>query len=170
MVLQFSRDVVNSANCEGADFYVRELDDSAASDRFLRVVLAAHLASKKVKFWINGCTKAKWWGKPDRRSTTSISPASVSHAQARVSVGGYIRTEMIAAMGGRSPNRSVTITSSATSISGQSHARRRCSRCRRSRARSGPLLSMLQRLLSARGVRHRMSAHGSHSRSRRSMS
>jgi hypothetical protein len=63
MRLQFSREVVNPANCEGADFYVRELDDSEASDRFLRVVLAAHLANKKVEFWIDGCTRAKWWGK-----------------------------------------------------------------------------------------------------------
>lgn len=63
MVLQFSRAVVNPMNCEGADFYVRELDDSAASDRFLRTVLAAHLANRKVKFWIEGCTKEKWWGK-----------------------------------------------------------------------------------------------------------
>lgn len=63
MRLQFSRPVVNPANCEGADFYVLELDNSAASDRFLRVVLAAHLANQKVKFWIDGCTKAKWWGK-----------------------------------------------------------------------------------------------------------
>ena len=63
MVLQFSRDVVNPANCEGADFYVRELDDSATGDRFLRVVLAAHLANKKVKFWINGCTKGEVVGK-----------------------------------------------------------------------------------------------------------
>jgi len=63
MVLHFSRETVNPANCEGADFYVRELDDSAGSDRFLRTVLAAHLANRKVKFWINGCTKAKWWGK-----------------------------------------------------------------------------------------------------------
>ena len=63
MRLQFSRPIVNPANCEGADFYVRELDDSAASDRFLRVVLAAHLANHKVKFWIDGCTKSKWWGK-----------------------------------------------------------------------------------------------------------
>ena len=61
--VDFSREVVNPANCEGAEFYVRELDDSAASDRFLRVVLAAHLANRKVKFWIDGCTKAKWWGK-----------------------------------------------------------------------------------------------------------
>jgi hypothetical protein len=63
MVLHFSRDIVNPANCEGADVYVRELDDSVASDRFLRVALAAHLANRKVKFWIEGCTKAKWWGK-----------------------------------------------------------------------------------------------------------
>ena len=63
MVLQFSRAIVNPMNCEGADFYVRELDDSAASDRFLGVMLAAHLANRKVKFWIEGCTKAKWWGK-----------------------------------------------------------------------------------------------------------
>jgi hypothetical protein len=63
MRLDFSRAIVNPGNCEGADFYVRELDDSAASDRFLRVVLAAHLANRKAKFWINGCTTAKWWGK-----------------------------------------------------------------------------------------------------------
>lgn len=61
--LQFSRTVVNPARCEGGDFYVRELDESVASDRFLRIVLAAHLANRKVKFWIDGCTKSRWWGK-----------------------------------------------------------------------------------------------------------
>lgn len=61
--LQFSRAIVNPANCEGGDFYVRELDESTASDRFLRVVLAAHLANRRVKFWVVGCTKSKWWGK-----------------------------------------------------------------------------------------------------------
>ncbi len=61
--LQFSEKVVNPGGCEGADFYVRELDDSVASDRFLRVVLAAHLAGRKVKFWVDGCSKSQWWGK-----------------------------------------------------------------------------------------------------------
>ncbi|KPK54774.1 MAG: hypothetical protein AMJ59_24590 [Gammaproteobacteria bacterium SG8_31] len=61
--LQFSESIVNPGNCEGADFYVRELDDSIASDRFLRVVLAAHLAGRKVKFWIDGCSGSRWWGK-----------------------------------------------------------------------------------------------------------
>ena len=61
--LQFSESIVNPGNCEGADFYVRELDDSIASDRFLRVVLAAHLAGRKVKFWIDGCSESRWWGK-----------------------------------------------------------------------------------------------------------
>lgn len=61
--LQFSESIVNPGNCEGADFYVRELDDGIASDRFLRVVLAAHLAGRKVKFWIDGCSKSRWWGK-----------------------------------------------------------------------------------------------------------
>jgi hypothetical protein len=61
--LQFSESIVNPGNCEGADFYVRELDDDVASDRFLRVVLAAHLAGRKVKFWIDGCSESKWWGK-----------------------------------------------------------------------------------------------------------
>jgi len=63
MRLQFSRPIVNPAGCEGADFYVLELDTSAAHDRFLRIVLATHLADRKVKFWIDGCTKSKWWGK-----------------------------------------------------------------------------------------------------------
>jgi hypothetical protein len=61
--LQFSREVVNPGKCEGGDFYVRELDDSPGSDRFLKTVIAAHLANRKVKFWIEGCTRAKWWGK-----------------------------------------------------------------------------------------------------------
>ena len=61
--VRFSRPIVNPARCEGGDFYVRELDDSAASDRFLKTVLAAHLADRKVEFWIVGCTKSRWWGK-----------------------------------------------------------------------------------------------------------
>lgn len=63
MRVRFSRPIVNPAGCEGADFYVRELDDSVASDRFLKTVLAAHLAGRKVEFWITGCTKLRWWGK-----------------------------------------------------------------------------------------------------------
>jgi len=63
MRVDFSRAIINPANCEGGDFYIRELDDSAASERFLQAVLGAHLANKKVEFWIDGCTKAKWWGK-----------------------------------------------------------------------------------------------------------
>jgi hypothetical protein len=63
MRLEFSETIVNPADCEGADFYVRELDDSAASDQFARIVLAAHLADRKVKFWIDGCSKSRWWGK-----------------------------------------------------------------------------------------------------------
>jgi hypothetical protein len=61
--IDFSKDIVNPGNCEGGDFYIRELDGSAASEQFVRVVLAAHLANRKVKFWIVGCTKSKWWGK-----------------------------------------------------------------------------------------------------------
>ena len=63
MRLTFSRDVINPSNCEGGDFYMLELDDSPASERFVRVALAAHLANRKVKFWVEGCTKKKWWGK-----------------------------------------------------------------------------------------------------------
>lgn len=61
--IDFSRDVVNPSGCEGGDFYVRELDGSPASERFMKTVVAAHLANKKVKFWVEGCTKARWWGK-----------------------------------------------------------------------------------------------------------
>lgn len=63
MRLHFSRPVVNPGNCEAADFYMLELDGSAASENFVRVVLAAHLADRKVKFWIDGCTSQRWWGK-----------------------------------------------------------------------------------------------------------
>jgi len=61
--VRFSAEIVNPGDCEGADFYVRELDESVASERFLRVVLAAHLADRRVKFWIDGCSRAQWWGK-----------------------------------------------------------------------------------------------------------
>ena len=61
--IDFSRDAVNPSNCEGAEFYIRELDDSVATDRFLKTVVAAHLANRKVKFWVQGCSKAQWWGK-----------------------------------------------------------------------------------------------------------
>lgn len=61
--VQFSRPVVNPSGCEGGDFYMLELDDSPGADRFLKALLAAHLAGRKVKFWIDGCTKQQWWGK-----------------------------------------------------------------------------------------------------------
>lgn len=60
--LQFSRPIVNPANCEGADFYVRELGVSADTDRFLRIVLADHLANRRVRFWIDGFVKSRWRG------------------------------------------------------------------------------------------------------------
>jgi hypothetical protein len=63
MRLTFSREVINPSNCEAGDFYMLELDDSPASERFVRVVLAAHLANRKVKFWVDGCTRQQWWGK-----------------------------------------------------------------------------------------------------------
>ena len=63
MKLQFSRPAINPGNCEAGDFYMLELDGSAASENFVRVVLAAHLANRKVKFWVDGCTKERWWGK-----------------------------------------------------------------------------------------------------------
>jgi hypothetical protein len=71
----FSRPVVNPSGCEGGDFYVRELDDSAASDRFVKTVLAAHLANREVEFWVYGCTKSRWWGKfmPKPRESTATS-------------------------------------------------------------------------------------------------
>ena len=61
--LQFSEPIVNPAGCQGADFYVRELDGSPASGQFLSTVLDAHLADRKVKFWIEGCSASPWWGK-----------------------------------------------------------------------------------------------------------
>ena len=61
--IDFSRDVVNPSGCQGGDFYVRELDGSPASDRFVKTVVAAQLADRKVKFWVEGCSKAQWWGK-----------------------------------------------------------------------------------------------------------
>jgi hypothetical protein len=36
---------------------------STGADRFLKALLAAHLAGRKVKFWIDGCTRQQWWGK-----------------------------------------------------------------------------------------------------------
>ena len=63
MRLHFSRPVVNPGKCEAADFYMLELDGSPASENFVKILLAAHLADRKVKFWIDGCTKAQWWGK-----------------------------------------------------------------------------------------------------------
>lgn len=61
--VRFSNPIVNPSNCEGHDFYIRELDDSMASDRFVRMVMAALLANAEVEFWIDGCTKSRWWGK-----------------------------------------------------------------------------------------------------------
>lgn len=61
--LKFSRRIANPAGCEGADFYVRELDDSVASQRFLDVLVAAHMHGRKVKFWIEGCSPSRWWDK-----------------------------------------------------------------------------------------------------------
>lgn len=63
MRVRFSEPIVNPDACEGEDFYIRELDESMGSDRFVKAVLAAHMADMKVDFWIEGCSKAKWWGK-----------------------------------------------------------------------------------------------------------
>lgn len=59
----FSQPIVNPAVCEGTDFYVRELDNSVASSRYLSAILTAYTAQKEVSFWIEGCTQGQWWGK-----------------------------------------------------------------------------------------------------------
>lgn len=61
--IRFSRPVENPDGCEGAEFYVRELDESVGSDRFFRAVLAAHTAGRDVEFWVSGCSQSPWWGK-----------------------------------------------------------------------------------------------------------
>ena len=61
--ISFSRAIENPDGCEGGEYYVRELDESAGSDRFVQAVLAAHLAGRNVEFWISGCSKSRWWGK-----------------------------------------------------------------------------------------------------------
>lgn len=59
----FSQPIVNPAGCTGGEFYIRELDNSVASNRFLSAILTAFTAKKNVSFWIEGCTQNPWWGK-----------------------------------------------------------------------------------------------------------
>ena len=61
--IDFSETIVNPGNCEGAGFYIAELDDSPASQRFYSAILTAFTAKKSVQFWISGCTQNQWWGK-----------------------------------------------------------------------------------------------------------
>ncbi|GAB6260086.1 hypothetical protein L4174_005535 [Photobacterium sp. CCB-ST2H9] len=58
----FSQPIVNTENCEKSGSYIAELDDSKSSDRFYSALLAAHMAQKKVSFWIAGCTSGEYWG------------------------------------------------------------------------------------------------------------
>ena len=64
--LRFSKPIVNPDVCGGtgnAEFYIRELDETKGSNRFLSSVLAAHTAKKTVNFWVDGCSQWEWWGK-----------------------------------------------------------------------------------------------------------
>ncbi len=60
--LRFSEPIQNDG-CEGVEYYMKELDETSGSNRFMSTVLAAYTARKQVKFWISGCTSAQFWGK-----------------------------------------------------------------------------------------------------------
>jgi len=62
MKIHFSREIVNPNGCEKTGFYIVELDDSKASDRFYSALLAAYAAQKDIHFWISGCSSVKPWG------------------------------------------------------------------------------------------------------------
>ncbi|MCB1214374.1 MAG: hypothetical protein KDK66_02740 [Deltaproteobacteria bacterium] len=57
----FSQPYVNPGNCGAANAYIRELDDSPVNQRFYSTALAAYIAKKDVKFWIDDCTTNPWW-------------------------------------------------------------------------------------------------------------
>jgi hypothetical protein len=63
--IDFSEDIVQPDEdnpCGGAEYYIRELDETAGSSRFVSAVLAAFLAGKQVSFWIKNCTTNAHWG------------------------------------------------------------------------------------------------------------
>ena len=60
--IKFSEPIANPDGCEKAEFYMRELDDSNSSSRFVAALLSAYTAEKTVQFWISGCTTGAYWG------------------------------------------------------------------------------------------------------------
>lgn len=60
--IDFSEPIVNPDGCGGADFYIRELDNTPGSQRFMAAVMSAFIAQKPVAFWIAGCTDKVHWG------------------------------------------------------------------------------------------------------------
>ena len=60
--INFSKPIKNEKNCGEKGFYIAELDDSRASDRFYSALLAAHAAQRDVSFWISGCSDVAPWG------------------------------------------------------------------------------------------------------------
>ena len=61
--IHFSNPIVNPDNCTGDEYYMFELSLLTGDpDRFVSMVLSAHLAQREVHMWIDGCTVANHWG------------------------------------------------------------------------------------------------------------
>jgi hypothetical protein len=60
--IRFSEEIINPGECGAGEFYMKELDDSAGSNRFYSAMLAAYSSKKQVQFWVLGCTDIAWWG------------------------------------------------------------------------------------------------------------
>lgn len=61
--MMFSQSMVNPDNeCELANYYIVELDDSDGSNRFYSAILSAYMSQQTVSFWVHGCTSSRYWG------------------------------------------------------------------------------------------------------------
>jgi hypothetical protein len=60
--IKFSQPIKNPEGCEAAEFYVRELNETAGATRFLAILSSAYFERKEVSFYIQGCSENKWWG------------------------------------------------------------------------------------------------------------
>jgi hypothetical protein len=63
VMVRFSAPIKNPGNCGGTEFYVKELDDSRSSTRYLAILSSAFFDKKMVYFYIEGCTRGEHWGK-----------------------------------------------------------------------------------------------------------
>lgn len=51
--------VINPEQCGKSVYYVIEMDEN--KELMMKLLTTAHVANRKVRFYVRGCTAKKWW-------------------------------------------------------------------------------------------------------------